>query len=383
VYEEQSQGKSLQVQLRNNVVSVSSALPSLALVDSSDLNAKAISSAAPAQEAAASSPAPTIASAAVTPVAAQQQTLVRVKVPTTRVPEQDLLLSHSYPRVAVAATQRLGKKRSQEDFLMTSGEAERGLYMSGLFDGHGGSGTAKHASQHLQNYIAKGLENNKGAAVPGIKAAFQRFDRWWKDAACDLAVSATGMDMSGSTAVVSVLQGDLLTVANAGDSHAFLIDSYGSSRRLSTPHDLTNEDEVARVLSAGGHIITKPNRKPRLFNKPQPYYGDMGALVTRSFGDSTHKAPNEIIISDPDVAQTKLQVARDAAMVLTSDGVTDVMTQEMLGELVNKAIAETSRLTNDKSVAAAAAAEAIVQQALALGSGDNITASVMLFNWQD
>ena len=43
------------------------------------------------------------------------------------------------------------------------------------------------------------------------------------------------------------------------------------------------------------------------------------------------------------MAQTKLQVAVDAAMVLTSDGVTDVMTQEMLGELVNKALAETSR----------------------------------------
>jgi serine/threonine protein phosphatase PrpC len=67
----------------------------------------------------------------------------------------------------------------------------------------------------------------------------------------------------------------------SGDSHAFLVDSYGSAKRLSTPHDLTNEDEVARVLSAGGHIISKPGRKPRLYNKPRPYYGDIGALMTR------------------------------------------------------------------------------------------------------
>ena len=106
--EERSQGRSLHLQLRNNVVSVSSALPSLTLVNSSELNAKATSSAAPApaQLAASSSLAPTTASAAATAVAAQQQqTLVRVKVPTTRVLEQDLLLSHSYPHVAVAATQ--------------------------------------------------------------------------------------------------------------------------------------------------------------------------------------------------------------------------------------------------------------------------------------
>jgi hypothetical protein len=43
----------------------------------------------------------------------------------------------------------------------------------------------------------------------------------------------------------------------------------------------------------------------------------------------------------------------------------------------------TYRLSSDKSVAAAAAAEAVVEEALALGSGDNVTASVMLFSWQD
>ena len=99
---------------------------------------------------------------------------------------------------------------------MSFDESEQGLYISGLFDGHGGSGTAKHASQHLQNYIAKGLDINKGAALPGLKTAFRNFDRWWSHASCDGSLCATGMDTSGSTAVVSVLQGDLVTVANAG-----------------------------------------------------------------------------------------------------------------------------------------------------------------------
>jgi serine/threonine protein phosphatase PrpC len=67
------------------------------------------------------------------------------------------------------------------------------------------------------------------------------------------------------------------------------------------------------------------------------------ASLPRAFGDSSHKAPNEIMISDPDVAQMKLQESVDTALVLTSDGVTDVMTQEMLGQLVKETLRDTSR----------------------------------------
>jgi hypothetical protein len=47
-------------------------------------------------------------------------------------------------------------------------------------------------------------------------AAFERFDRWWADARCDPAFTPHGWDDSGSTAVVALVSGQSLVVANAG-----------------------------------------------------------------------------------------------------------------------------------------------------------------------
>jgi serine/threonine protein phosphatase PrpC len=112
--------------------------------------------------------------------------------------------------------QDIGKKRAQEDYYMSFDSVDQGLYMSGVFDGHGGSGTAHHARHHIFDYIQKGLASSKGGVVEAMKSGFTSFDRWWRDAACDPAVCPRGMDTSGSTAVVSLVQGGLLTVANAG-----------------------------------------------------------------------------------------------------------------------------------------------------------------------
>lgn len=51
------------------------------------------------------------------------------------------------------------------------------------------------------------------AALP---AAFRVFDRWWSDARCDPAFTQHGWDESGSTAVVGLVSGQTLVVANAG-----------------------------------------------------------------------------------------------------------------------------------------------------------------------
>jgi hypothetical protein len=47
-------------------------------------------------------------------------------------------------------------------------------------------------------------------------AAFQWFDHWWSDARCDPKFTRHGWDESGSTAVISMVAGHQLVVANAG-----------------------------------------------------------------------------------------------------------------------------------------------------------------------
>jgi hypothetical protein len=49
-----------------------------------------------------------------------------------------------------------------------------------------------------------------------LAASFQWFDRWWADARCDPSLTEHGWDDSGSTAVVGLVSGQHLIVANAG-----------------------------------------------------------------------------------------------------------------------------------------------------------------------
>jgi hypothetical protein len=59
---------------------------------------------------------------------------------------------------------------------------------------------------------------NRGLLNPcsALAASFQWFDRWWADARCDPSLTEHGWDDSGSTAVVGLVSGQHLIVANAG-----------------------------------------------------------------------------------------------------------------------------------------------------------------------
>lgn len=54
------------------------------------------------------------------------------------------------------------------------------------------------------------------APTTALAASFYWFDRWWADARCDPTFTQHGWDDSGSTAVVGMVYGQDLVVANAG-----------------------------------------------------------------------------------------------------------------------------------------------------------------------
>lgn len=49
-----------------------------------------------------------------------------------------------------------------------------------------------------------------------MEEVFKQFDHWWADARCDPRFTQHGWDDSGSTAVVGMVSGQQLVVANAG-----------------------------------------------------------------------------------------------------------------------------------------------------------------------
>lgn len=51
-----------------------------------------------------------------------------------------------------------------------------------------------------------------------METVFTQFDHWWDNARCDPKLTQHGWDDSGSTAVISMVSGQQLVVANTGVS---------------------------------------------------------------------------------------------------------------------------------------------------------------------
>jgi serine/threonine protein phosphatase PrpC len=168
-------------------------------------------------------------------------------------------------------------------------------------------------------------------------------------------------------------------VANAGDSIALMAHN-GSSHRLTEEHRLDNEAEAARVREAGGRVVrTRPGGAARLMGtSTQTRY--KGSMVTRSLGDFAFKSPQALISAEPFVNTHTLDPT-DRLVLLTSDGVTDVLPDDDMLDIGLRAIEQARSRTNNGNVLAQAAAKAVMDEALGKGSKDNITVVAMLLDW--
>eukprot|EP00878_Enallax_costatus_P014260 GHUV01014915.1.p1 GENE.GHUV01014915.1~~GHUV01014915.1.p1 ORF type:complete len:446 (+),score=95.45 GHUV01014915.1:306-1643(+) len=220
-----------------------------------------------------------------------------------------LLKRRTLARVYMAASATRGRKRFMEDRHVLAAldpfqgvEQAQGpiglqdkVSVAAVFDGHAGYATAAYAAQHIPNLLHEALSGRPGSRAEGgpvfpqrgllapttaLAASFHWFDRWWADARCDPTFTEHGWDDSGSTAVVGMVYGQDLVVANAGDSVALLARG-GQSQRLTVEHRLDNEAEVERVLEAGGRVVSfKPGGTPRVMGtSSQTRF--KGSMVTR------------------------------------------------------------------------------------------------------
>ena len=101
---------------------------------------------------------------------------------------------------------------------------------------------------------------------------------------------------AGCTAVVAVLIGTKLTVANAGDSRAVLCRAGGRAEPLSFDHKPLQEREMQRITRAGGFV-----------NQFGRVNGNLN--LSRSIGDLKYKqVPGippaaQMITAEPDILQ--------------------------------------------------------------------------------
>lgn len=162
-------------------------------------------------------------------------------------------------------------------------------------------------------------------------------------------------DMSGTTAVIALLDGELLIIGNVGDSRAVMGDLKGSTIPLSFDHKPNQLKERRRIKEAGGFITFTG------------VWRVAGILATsRALGDFPLKEPRKLVTAEPDVLTFSLRDHKAHFVILATDGLWDVLTNEEAVAFVRDHIHEPDF-----------GAKSLTLHAYYRGSQDNITVAIL------
>ncbi len=222
--------------------------------------------------------------------------------------------------VKAGACSEPGDRSKQEDRYYTNksvqyNRRQNTTVLHAVFDGHGGEECPAFVHRVFHNNIRMEAETETTITDKLIESVFQEINFLFKGQAEETN------DKSGSTAVVAFIHNNEYCIANIGDSRAYLgtknKDDSITLKQLTVDHKPSNKDEETRVQDAGGLLM---------FNKTKLN----GVLeVTRSFGDFEQKGISAV----PAVMRDDIK-DDDIFLLLCSDGLTDVMTDEHIASLI-------------------------------------------------
>ena len=123
----------------------------------------------------------------------------------------------------------------------------------GIYDGHGGSLCAEYLKDNLHLYILKD-SNFPTDPIEAIKKGFEGCEKHFIN---KIALNELGevYDKSGSCALICLIVGDIIYIANVGDSRAIL--SYNGGEQIipiTIDHKPNEENEMKRIMNYGGKI---------------------------------------------------------------------------------------------------------------------------------
>ena len=243
------------------------------------------------------------------------------------------------------------KRPYQEDRFTHEYMQHNGGEFFGVYDGHGGDKVSSYLQSSVHTYYAQCL-GNQLTQQQAFECAFLKTENY----------ALKNFD-DGSTAVVAIIDKDnQLHCAWVGDSRAVL-ESNGTVGFATSDHKPERADEHARIKRAGGDI---------------EFYGVWrvnGLAVSRSIGDRNLKKMGKgQIVAIPEYAYIQLGTDNHF-MIIASDGLWDVMSNEDAVNMVQEEFKKTGALKNS--------AQALQNEAIKRGSGDNITVCVIKFDWLD
>jgi len=199
-----------------------------------------------------------------------------------------------------------------------------------IFDGHAGMGTARYAADHLDKKLLDTFDhNNKMSDTQlhsAIKEAFVELD---KD------VRIVVKDHSGCVCIACLISPKEIYLINMGDSRAIIISNDGQVLAYTEDHKPDDPNEQKRIHEAGGTITKIPG---------DDILRVEGQLATtRVLGDfSLNK---NLVPPIPDIV-TYSRKSSAAFIILASDGIWDVMTNEQVASFVSQQISTKTTLEN-------------------------------------
>ncbi|XP_047044024.1 protein phosphatase 2C 51-like [Lolium rigidum] len=247
-----------------------------------------------------------------------------------------------------------------------------------VYDGHGGSRVAEACRDRMHVVLAEELRRRLSPTAAGacadargikeaLAASFARVDGevvGGAAAGADADVDEARSRTVGSTAVVAVVGRRRIVVANCGDSRAVLSRG-GVAVPLSTDHKPDRPDELQRVEAAGGRVINWNGSRV------------LGVLSTsRSIGDYYLKP---YVSAEPEVTAVE-RTEKDEFIVLASDGLWDVVSNEMACRVARSCLNGHLAAAFPESVSGRSATDAaalLTELAISRGSKDNISVVVV------
>lgn len=248
-----------------------------------------------------------------------------------------------------AVCSRRGEKGTNQDcsIVWEGFGCQEDTIFCGIFDGHGewGHYVAKAVREALPPSLLCHWQEalTLASLIDGEKKLSDcQFDLWKQShmAACAAVDEELRRNRrldaiySGCTALSVVKQGDLMVVANVGDSRAVLgtrsDDGAVAAVQLTVDFKPNLPQEKERIRRCNGQVYCLAD-EPGVHRVWQPNRESPGLAMSRAFGDYCVKDYG--VISAPEVTQRRI-TSKDQFVILATDGVWDVLSNEEAVQIV-------------------------------------------------
>lgn len=250
---------------------------------------------------------------------------------------------HSMASFSRRGRENFQSKTNQDSFFAYRQFLEPYQALAGVMDGHGPHGhvVSSLVKEVMPTKVSENLRRRgETAASAALISSFLDVQAALHKAAMSGKVNAR---LSGSTAVVSLIQGYRIVTAWTGDSRAIVVQKDTECResrrwkgvQVTEDHTPACPGEVSRIVAAGGCVERLKDGRGRSVGPERVWLPGQwvpGLAMTRALGDFV--AHTVGVIAEPEICIHELQEGEDQYLVIASDGVWEFMSNDEVAGVV-------------------------------------------------